>query len=62
VWFLLSNPEYYTRVQQELDGVIVDGDDPFDANKHQELHFLSACMSVYFIKSFFDVEFISRQK
>ncbi|KAJ7894467.1 cytochrome P450 [Mycena olivaceomarginata] len=45
VWFLLSHPEYYRRVQQELDSVIVDGDDPFDANKHQELHFLSACMS-----------------
>ncbi|KAJ7805620.1 cytochrome P450 [Mycena olivaceomarginata] len=45
LWFLLSNPEYYRRVQQELDSVIVDGDDPFDASKHQELHFLSACMS-----------------
>ncbi|KAJ7311575.1 high nitrogen upregulated cytochrome P450 monooxygenase 2 [Mycena albidolilacea] len=45
VWFLLSYPEYYRRVQQELDSVIVDGDDPFDANKHQELHFLSACIN-----------------
>ncbi|KAF7363917.1 hypothetical protein MSAN_01049800 [Mycena sanguinolenta] len=45
VWFLLSNPEYYRRVQQELDSVIVDGDDPFDVNKHQELHFLSACIN-----------------
>jgi cytochrome P450 len=46
VWFLLSNPEYYRRVQQELDSVFVDGDDPFEVSKHQELHFLSACMSV----------------
>ncbi|KAJ7864745.1 cytochrome P450 [Mycena olivaceomarginata] len=45
VWFLLSHPEYYRRVQLELDSVIVDGDDPFDANKHQELHFLSACIN-----------------
>ncbi|KAJ6502035.1 high nitrogen upregulated cytochrome P450 monooxygenase 2, partial [Mycena sanguinolenta] len=45
VWFLLSNPEYYRRVQQELDSVIVDGDDPFDGNKHQELEFLSACIN-----------------
>ncbi|KAJ7318987.1 high nitrogen upregulated cytochrome P450 monooxygenase 2 [Mycena albidolilacea] len=45
LWFLLSNPEYYRRVQQELDSVIVDGDDPFDASKHQELHFLSACIN-----------------
>ncbi|KAJ7311586.1 cytochrome P450 [Mycena albidolilacea] len=45
VWFLLSRPEYYRRVQQELESVIVDGDDPFDANKHQELHFLSACIN-----------------
>ncbi|KAJ7814786.1 cytochrome P450 [Mycena olivaceomarginata] len=44
VWFLLSNPEYYRRVQQELDSVFVDGDDPFEVSKHQELHFLSACM------------------
>ncbi|KAJ6495411.1 high nitrogen upregulated cytochrome P450 monooxygenase 2 [Mycena sanguinolenta] len=45
VWFLLSMPEYYRRVQQELDEVIVDGDDPLDVQKHQELHFLSACIN-----------------
>ncbi|KAJ7309990.1 high nitrogen upregulated cytochrome P450 monooxygenase 2 [Mycena albidolilacea] len=44
VWFLLSDPEYYRRVQQELDNVFVDGDDPLEVSKHQELHFLSACM------------------
>ncbi|KAF7344421.1 hypothetical protein MSAN_01923300 [Mycena sanguinolenta] len=45
VWFLLSIPEHYRRVQQELDEVIVDGDDPLDTKKHQELHFLSACIN-----------------
>ncbi|KAJ7254709.1 cytochrome P450 [Mycena haematopus] len=45
IWFLLSNHEYYRRVQQELDSVIVEGDDPFDVNKHQELLFLSACIN-----------------
>ncbi|KAF7337934.1 hypothetical protein MVEN_02016700 [Mycena venus] len=48
VWFLLSNPKYYRRVQQELDNMFVEGDDIFDVNKYQELYFLSACMSVYF--------------
>src|ERR1700761_4137468 len=52
VWFLLSKPECYRRVQQELDSVITDGDDSFDVNKHQELQFLSACMSVSFISLF----------
>ncbi|KAF8218320.1 cytochrome P450, partial [Mycena galopus ATCC 62051] len=45
VWFLLSNPEHYRRVQEELDSVIVDADDSFDVNKHEELHFLSACIN-----------------
>ncbi|KAJ7766759.1 cytochrome P450, partial [Mycena metata] len=45
VWFLLSNPEYYSRVQSELDSVFVDGDDPCDVNKHQELIFLTACIN-----------------
>jgi cytochrome P450 len=61
VWFLLSNPEYYRRVQEELDTVIVDGDDPFDVNKHQELHLLSACMSVYCVP-LFALELIFTQK
>ncbi|KAJ7306273.1 high nitrogen upregulated cytochrome P450 monooxygenase 2 [Mycena albidolilacea] len=44
VWFLLSNPKCYQRVQQESDNVFVNGDDFFDVGKHQELHFLSACI------------------
>ncbi|KAJ6460901.1 cytochrome P450 [Mycena sanguinolenta] len=45
VWFLLSNPDQYRRVQQEVDTVFVDGDDFFDVSKHQELYFLSACIN-----------------
>ncbi|KAJ7685627.1 high nitrogen upregulated cytochrome P450 monooxygenase 2 [Mycena polygramma] len=45
VWFVLSNPEHYTRLQQELDNVFVEGDDPLDVDKHDELHFLSACIN-----------------
>lgn len=51
VWFLLSHPECYRRVQLELDSVFVDGDDPVDVSKHPQLEFLSACMSV--LKSLF---------
>ncbi|KAF7377746.1 hypothetical protein MSAN_00197600 [Mycena sanguinolenta] len=47
VWFLLSNPEYYRRVKQELDTVFVDGDDLFDMSKHQELHFLNEALRLH---------------
>ncbi|KAJ6569118.1 cytochrome P450 [Mycena capillaripes] len=45
MWFLISNPEYYRRVELELDSVYVDGDDPLDVSKHPQLHFLSACIN-----------------
>jgi len=45
MWFLLSNSEYYRRVQLELDAIYADGDDPLDVSKHQELVFLSACIN-----------------
>ncbi|KAJ7131859.1 cytochrome P450 [Mycena crocata] len=45
IWFLLSNPEYYRRVQLELDTVFGDGDDPLDCSKHQQLMLLSACIN-----------------
>jgi cytochrome P450 len=49
VWSLCSNPDIYRRLQQEIDSVFVDGvEDCFDANKHEELHFLTACMLVVF--------------
>ncbi|KAF8185897.1 cytochrome P450 [Mycena galopus ATCC 62051] len=34
--FLLSEPEYYRRVKQELDSVIVHGDDPPDYFSHPD--------------------------
>ncbi|KAJ7735296.1 cytochrome P450 [Mycena maculata] len=45
MWFLLSNPKYYRRVQLELDTVYTNGDDPLDVSKHQQLVFLSACIN-----------------
>ncbi|KAK7006886.1 cytochrome P450, partial [Favolaschia claudopus] len=44
IWFLLSHRDYYDRLQTELDSVIADGEDPFDATKHQGLNFFSACL------------------
>ncbi|KAJ7137801.1 cytochrome P450 [Mycena epipterygia] len=45
VWFLLSDPECYRRVQLELDTVFVDGDNPLDVSKHTQLQLLSACIN-----------------
>ncbi|KAJ7172027.1 high nitrogen upregulated cytochrome P450 monooxygenase 2 [Mycena filopes] len=45
VWFLLCNPDYYTRVQSELDSVFADGDGLFDFAKHEQLEFMSACIN-----------------
>ncbi|KAJ7304783.1 hypothetical protein DFH08DRAFT_1055418 [Mycena albidolilacea] len=47
VWLLLSSPKYYQRVRQGSDAMFVNGDDFFDVRKHQELHFLSACMFIF---------------
>ncbi|KAJ7461561.1 cytochrome P450 [Mycena latifolia] len=45
IWFLLSDPDYYRRVELEIDNVFADGDDPLDVSKHEELTFLSACIN-----------------
>ncbi|KAJ7461566.1 high nitrogen upregulated cytochrome P450 monooxygenase 2 [Mycena latifolia] len=46
VWFLLSNPDIYRRVQAEVDSVYPDGESsPLDATKHAELRFLTACLN-----------------
>ncbi|KAJ7161485.1 cytochrome P450, partial [Mycena crocata] len=45
VWFLLSHPEIYRRVQAEVDSVYSDGDSLLDASKHPELEFLTACLN-----------------
>ncbi|KAJ6531615.1 high nitrogen upregulated cytochrome P450 monooxygenase 2 [Mycena vulgaris] len=45
VWFLLSNPEVYRRVQAEVDSVYPDDESLLDATKHSELRFLTACLN-----------------
>ncbi|KAJ7080333.1 high nitrogen upregulated cytochrome P450 monooxygenase 2 [Mycena belliarum] len=45
VWFLLSNPECYRRVQREIDAVFGEGGDPLEMIGHEELQFLSACIN-----------------
>ncbi|KAJ6490687.1 high nitrogen upregulated cytochrome P450 monooxygenase 2 [Mycena vitilis] len=45
VWFMLSYPELYQRLQQELDSVFVEGDNPLEVDKHDELRFLSSCIN-----------------
>ncbi|KAJ7745908.1 cytochrome P450 [Mycena maculata] len=45
MWFLMSNPELYQRVQVELDGVYPEGADPLDVSQHDQLVFLSACIN-----------------
>lgn len=44
VWFILSNPEIYRRVQAEVDTVYPDEESLLDASKHAELRFLTACL------------------
>ncbi|KAJ7932853.1 cytochrome P450 [Mycena leptocephala] len=45
VWFILSNPEIYRRVQAEVDTVYPDEESLLDASKHAELPFLTACLN-----------------
>ncbi|KAK7022167.1 cytochrome P450 [Favolaschia claudopus] len=45
VWFLLSHPAYYQRVQEELDRVIPSGDNLPDSDKQSHLHFVTACIN-----------------
>ncbi|KAJ7766756.1 cytochrome P450 [Mycena metata] len=45
VWFILSNPEAYQRVQAEVDSVYPDGESLLDISKHSELRFLTACLN-----------------
>ncbi|KAJ7024287.1 cytochrome P450 [Mycena alexandri] len=45
VWFILSNPEAYRRVQAEVDSVYPDGESLLDISKHSELRFLTACLN-----------------
>ncbi|KAJ7633032.1 high nitrogen upregulated cytochrome P450 monooxygenase 2 [Roridomyces roridus] len=45
IWCLISNPECYKRVQQEIDDMFVVEDDLVDFSKHQQCAFLSACVN-----------------
>ncbi|THG95737.1 hypothetical protein EW026_g5963 [Hermanssonia centrifuga] len=44
-YFLLSNPECYTRVQTEVDTVYPKDEDALDAARHGGLSYLNACIS-----------------
>ncbi|KAJ3776194.1 high nitrogen upregulated cytochrome P450 monooxygenase 2 [Lentinula raphanica] len=43
-WLLLSHPECYKRLQQEIDSVYPSGSDPLDVSKHSQLRYLAACI------------------
>ncbi|KAJ3781343.1 cytochrome P450 [Lentinula aff. detonsa] len=43
-WLLLSHPECYKRLQQEIDSVYPPGSDPLDVSKHSQLPYLAACI------------------
>ncbi|KAJ7735244.1 cytochrome P450 [Mycena maculata] len=45
VWFLLSNPDVYQRVQAEADSVYRDGESLLDTTRHGELRFITACLN-----------------
>ncbi|KAJ7481150.1 cytochrome P450 [Mycena galericulata] len=45
VWFILSNPDVYRRVQAEVDVVYQTGDTLLDSSRHAELKFLTACLN-----------------
>ncbi|KAK7450110.1 hypothetical protein VKT23_012992 [Stygiomarasmius scandens] len=44
-WLLLANPEYYKRVQEEVDTVYPPGSDCMDIKKHGELIWLGTCLN-----------------
>jgi len=43
-YFLLSNPNHYKKLQEEVDAVYPPGSDPLDVSKHNELKYMNACM------------------
>lgn len=53
---LLSHPECYKRLQQEIDVVYPSGSDPLDVSKHSQLRYLAACMFVTALSSGLNVE------
>lgn len=43
-FFLLSNPNYYVQLQEEIELHFPPGTDPLDTKTHTEMMFLNACM------------------
>ncbi|KAJ7156984.1 cytochrome P450 [Mycena crocata] len=43
-FFLLSHPEYYKQLQEEIDFHFPPQSDPLDANIHRDMPFLKACI------------------
>ena len=43
-YLLLTNMTSYKRLQDEIDRVFPEGEDPMDVSKHAQLPFLAACM------------------
>lgn len=43
-WFLMTHPECYRRLQEEIDTVYPPGEDAMDTSKHEELKYLNAVM------------------
>ncbi|KAL4247923.1 Cytochrome P450 superfamily protein [Abortiporus biennis] len=44
-YLLLSHPEYYKLLREEVDTVFPPGEDPLDTSKHNELTFMNACIN-----------------
>ncbi|KAJ6583187.1 cytochrome P450 [Mycena sp. CBHHK59/15] len=44
-FFLLSNPKYYQRLQEEIDAHFPLGTEPLDASPHADMTFLNACIN-----------------
>lgn len=43
-WMILTHPEHYKRVQQEVDSVYGEGADATDLARHSQLKYTSACL------------------
>lgn len=44
LYFLMRNKSCMSRVQEEIEHVYPDADDPLDSSKHGDLKYLNACM------------------
>ena len=46
-YFLMSNPDTYTRLQEEVDKFYPAGEDSLDPKHYSEMSYLEAVMSVF---------------